>query len=323
MLRYRPPKSIDHLENAVRTGRHNKIRRLSCKYNNKDYFRYAVRTNINTVKVLLEKTNIKPIDSSCLLYAITRKNSPGKFIMLEYLLDNLKLDPNDHPDFLFKIKDIDTLLVLVKYGTNINIHNTKRYDHQPLLFHMLDICKINIDNLNKLFSVGFDLNALDNKSNNIIHYVFYTDYNYQNYPNKQDKFNSYLDYIFKNVDNDLINRKNDENMLPIDFLINSFYRHCKLRIINYIIYHNLGNITHVKEDGQNIFSIFDQSIMSAEDINRDKNYMLETIAKLLDAGVDPNQINNYGKSVIYHAPKFIKEFIQNYNIIDIKDPGYD
>jgi ankyrin repeat protein len=231
---------------AVSRGWYKKVRRISqMKYHvstTTDYYKYAVKTNVETVKELLKIKTIKTITDSALIPVFNRHKSQQKYDMLEFLLRDVGLDINimheeENKYILFYNRDDQIIDILIRYGLNINIKNYGC----PLLFKYIQ--HTNLDIIKILLDHDVDYCATDIYDNNILHYFFSND---------------------------------------------------------------------------NIFSIFKKYEYYDE-----KKYILDLVTKLLDHGVDPYHENSHGQIAIFRALVYIKDFIQEYINVNVKDPGYD
>jgi ankyrin repeat protein len=290
---------------AVKKGNYLDVKRLAgCERQNINYYKYAIKTNINTVKALLENKNIKPIDSTILFYACENFNhrmTRDSLNMIVFLLRDLKLDPNIHNDrgdhILFCIDKKELFDIFVNYGSDINVKTDKGYN--LLLLH----CKYNIKNISVIqffLEKNVDQSVCDEDGNNILHYLI------KYYEN--ETYMLFLEYI----DLSLMSKKNNKGYTPFVHLITPKFEN--RQFVSYLINKKICDITETNENGDNIFEVL---------INPSGLVNFDIIIKFIDNGVNPYHKNNMDIRMIDKLNDHLKNFIDKYMEEDTKEPEYD
>ena len=306
-------RSSDVLKNAVKVGWYNKVERLGNGIDGRNYFIYAVNTNIQTVKALLKKDMI--IDSSVLFQVIKRKSSPEKTKMVEYLLGSLGLDPNiedRHGDsILFSIKDVDTLKLFEKHRGQLSI--TNRYNRSLL---MENIITHNEDIVKYLLDYEHVTEYIDYKGKNFLHYVF-GDRKYYYFINSIENYLHSMDNIGK-----LLNQKDNNGYIPFSYffdreLIYSYERETIYYMLNY---HNL-KINIYSPNGMYIFSSI-KLLWKNDPIIETRKTIIDILKILLDQGLNFYERDEGGKLLVDKddIPPYIQDFLDEYFSLDIKEP---
>ena len=312
--------SSDNLMNAVRVGWYNKVRRLPYYYRHKDqeYINYAVHTNVQTIRVLLEKG--VSIDSLALFEVVKIKNSLEKTKMMKYLFD-LGMDPNvkdnDGDSILFSIKDVDTLKFFLKCGANINVVDD--LSKTLLMRAFLD----NKDQSIIKFLLGFKdmIVEIDRQEKNFLHYMFEKGYRYT-----LDDIKMYLGYINNENINFLLNQTDIYGHNPFFYFFqrklykSPYYEH-HLEIIIYILdTFNIHSNFYEKESQYilpSLCGMWDSLSSHTRKLNG------SVLLKLLERGLNINEKDIYGRKIIFgfRIPLYIQKIIDEfYSSLDIKEP---
>jgi hypothetical protein len=300
-----------YFKRAVKNGNYRKIERMINIKNIFDpdinYYKYAVKTNIKTVQVLQNIKNIKKITDDVLFYVINKNN----YDMLEYLLKEVKLNPNvldnNGNSILFSIDDNITLEYFINYGANPNVYNNMDQSllHTWFKTKSYDECKY--------LCKKCDMNITDKKQNNILHNLLY----------EWNLCYTDIQLVSKYIDIDLINHKNTNGDTPFSLFINHGYTRDSRCILDYIINNfKTCDLKQTNIHGENIFFMFKRYYIFNDNVI-DQKITLNIIKKLLDHGVNPYHTNKYGKNFIDQCHSYIKEFINEYMAVDIKEPCVD
>jgi len=281
-----------------------------------DLFLNAVKTNIPTVKLLVEEGYIIP--SGALIHAIARKPCLDKTIMLEYLVDTLGVDVNQN--VLFYAKNIEDINFLVKRGVYINHQDIKG---ETFLMKCLKNCNYRL--VYHLIKLGANANIKDNIGNIALHYAFkHCSRNnkiiFNNFAVIENNFAVIKNIIDITTDP---NTPNNNGEIPFTMLIHGDSLHFNfINILNISVEKGL-NIHSTTRFKKNI--LYTIIILTRYQHSYGNNKSYDILNRALELGVDPYITDTFGKRMIdYCENNEIQRYIEShYCVFQIKEPDIE